>query len=376
MTERLVFDERLLNKYAVEDLAGAQPRLHAALLAWFAAFGDFDDTSLDRLLHARGPDEVERWRVPAQAALGAIPELVQALDGVVVELEAALAGAEVSPERARLEALLQSARLNRTTLAERAPELVARALGATASYEDARATATAAVEHAARRLSQLREQSEDTSRSYGELQPLFAELQLVWQDLNRALAPLARADQRAVRGSQEDAMRAAATALCRNLFQCKMKDRARGVLPAPEITPPGDSAPEQLAAALARGDFVAAHATLAPFLANAWTAERLATELRQSARDVADASHLAEPPPAGGYQVSANPLDYVAVRALSNHVVPAEITAANYRGWFIIQIQTEAEDAGLTDIDYLANLYVVALGTPAGERIGYIAFGE
>jgi len=229
VTNRLVFDDRLLNRYAVEDLAESQPRLHAALLAWFAAFGDFDDTSLDRLLGARGPTEVDRWRVAAQNALATIPDLAKTLDAVRSELQAALSAGPAVPDQARLEELLQSAEANRTALVEHAPALVARALGSSAAYGDANAEAAAAVGRTAERLERMQARSEDVERSYGELQPMVAELQGVWSELDRALAALSRQDQRAVRAPQDRRMRASAAAVCRNLFQRKMTERAQGL---------------------------------------------------------------------------------------------------------------------------------------------------
>jgi len=59
-----------------------------------------------------------------------------------------------------------------------------------------------------------------------------------------------------------------------------------------------------------------------------------------------------------------------------DQAVPNDVTADNYRGWFLVHIRTEEEDAFLTDIEDLANLYAVAVTTPEGERIGYLRFGD
>ena len=375
MSDRLQFDDRLLNLYAVEDLEGTHPALHAALLAWFRAFGDFDDGSLGRLIAARGPADVERWKGPAQAALSRIPAVVATLDALIAELETAPSRG-APDQRARFAELLQAARANRTVLVELAPALVARALDSTRDYDGARAAAAAAVARTVRRLEEMRARSEDASRTYAELQPMVAELQSTWEALDRALAPLSRQDQRAVRGAQDAAMRAAAAALCRNLFLRKMRDRAAGAWPAPTIAPPGDSAPERFAAALARGDYAAAHATLAPWLADAWTEERLAADLRRSAREIAAGFDLVEPPPAGAWSVGSNPMGYEDVRTLSGAAIPAEVTAENFRGWFPIRVQTEEEDGFLTEMDTLVSLYAIAVDTPAGERIGYLRLEE
>jgi hypothetical protein len=374
MTERFEFDDRLLNRYTVEHLERSHPALHAALHAWFAAFGDFDNASLSKLAAARGPAEVERWNAPAQAALASIPAVVKTLDTAISQLEGALAATAAFPERAQLEELLESARVNRTTLVERAPALIAQALSPAGDYEAARAAALAALERTAQRLEDMRARSTEDGRSYRELQPMVAELGEVWATLDRALAPLSRQDQRALRAPRDAELRAAAGALCRNLFDRKMRDRAVGTWPAPAIAPPSDSAPERFAAAMARGDHATARATLAPWLAGVWTAARLAEVMRTAALEVAAGFDLAEPPPAGAWHVGSNPMRYEDVRQhrTEGEVVPPEVTAANYLGWFAIQIQTEEEDGYLTDIADLASFHTIAVMTPVGERIGYL----
>jgi hypothetical protein len=375
MTERPVFDDRLLNRYAVEDLEQTHTELHSTLLAWLSAFDAFDDSSLVRLIAARSPAELEKWNGPGQAALASIPNLLQKLDAVQRGLEAALAAKRDLPERAQLEGLLQSALINRKALAEDAHALVARATASGGAYDDARDAATGAVERAAAKLEQLRTRSNDTARSYRELQPMVNELQGVWSELTQALAGLSRQDQRAVRQPQDARMGEAARAITRNLFRRKMRDRARAAWPMPEIAAPGNSAPERFTAALARGDFAAAHAQLAPWLSNEWPAARWASALQDAAREIAASLQLVEPPPAGAWQAMANPMRFDYVRQL-RAPMPPEVTAQNYDGWFVMQIQTEEEDAFLTDIDNLVNVYVIAVNTPGGERIGYLRFGE
>ncbi|HKW00327.1 MAG TPA: hypothetical protein VJN96_10910, partial [Vicinamibacterales bacterium] len=133
-----LFDDRLINRYTVENLETSHPTLHRALLVWFKAFGDFDDGGVAKLVNAKNPADVERAKPRAQAALDSIPGIVKTLDAVTAELEAALATGGAIAERAQLEGLLEAARTNRTALAERLPAMAANALGSPESYEAAR----------------------------------------------------------------------------------------------------------------------------------------------------------------------------------------------------------------------------------------------
>jgi len=371
---RLVFDDRLLNRYTVEGLEKTHPALFTALQAWFQAFGDFDDTSLARLIAARGQVVIDKWKEKSQAALASIPSVVETLDGVILELESALSRGQF-PERKQLEGLFDSARKNRKALVEDAPALVAKALGSVGAYDETKSEAAAAVAQTARKLEEMRDRSTHESRSYRELQPLVEELKKTWAALDHALEPLSRQDQRAVREPQDARMREAAGALCRNLFDRKMQDRAAGTWPVPEIFEPGDSAPERFAASLARGDFAAAHATLASWVADQWPAERLAAQYSRTATEIAAGFDMAEPPPAGAWEVGSNPLTLEDLRSEDNDIA-AEVTEENFVGWFPIQILTEEEDAYLTDLANLASLYTVAVSTPDGERIGFLKFEE
>jgi len=371
---RLVFDDRILNRYTVEDLEKSHPPLFSALLAWFTAFSDFDDTSLAKLIGARGQADIDKWKDKGQAALASIPSVVHTLDGVILELESALSRG-LFPERAQLEALFDSARKNRKALVEDAPALVAKVLGSTGGYDETRSEAAAAVARTAKKLEEMRERAADASRSYRELKPLVEELKQTWAALDHALEPLSRHDQRAVREPQDARLRNAAGALCRNLFDRKMRDRAAGAWPAPEIFAPGDSAPERLAAALARADFAAAYATLAPWVAREWTVERLREEYSRTAAEIAAGFDMAEPPPAGAWEVGSNPLTLQDLRDEDNDIAD-EVTEENFLGWYPIQILTEEEDAYLTDLANLASLYSVAVSTPDGDRVGFLKFGE
>ena len=374
MTDRLSFDDRLLNRYTVEDLEKSHPPLHSALQAWFKAFSDFDDTALAKLIAARGQADIDKWKDKGQAALASIPSVVRTLDGVILELESALARGPF-PEREQLEALFASARKNRKVLVEDAPALAAKALRSVGAYDETKSEAAAAVARTAKQLEQMRDRSADASRPYRELQPLVEELKKTWAALDHALEHLSRQDQRAIREPQDARMREAAGTLCRNLFDRKMRDRASGAWPAPDIFEPGDAAPERLAAALARGDFTAAHGTLAPWVSAEWTLARLREEYTRNTREIAAGFDLSAPPPAGAWEVGANPLTLADLRGEDNDIAE-EVTQANFLGWFPIRILTEEEDAYLTDLDYVATLYVIGVATPDGERIGFLRFEE
>lgn len=377
MPERLSFDDRLLNRFTVENLRSGFPALHHALATWFTAFGDFDDTSLTKLIAARGPADIERWRQAAQTALAAIPAIAQTLDMVEEELNRALASCEACPERQQLVDLLDSARVNRVTLVERAPALAAGAIGS-ASDSGRLAAAAAHVERAVRQLDRMRARSEAPDRPYRELQPMVAELRALWATLDRELAALSRGEQRTVRAPHEGRLRESAGVLCRNLFARKTRDRAAGIWPLPEISAPDDRVPERFAATLARGAYADAQGMLAPWLVGQWSPERLAEEMGRSVRTVMEAAGLRQPPPPGAFLVAVNPMRYEDVRQLSRDAapIPSELTAENFRGWFPVRIQTEEEDAYLTDIEDLVRLRVATVSSPAGERIGYIEFEQ
>lgn len=378
MPARLSFDDRLWNPYAVENLEHSHPGLHGHLRKWFTAIGDFDDTSLLRLVNAKGADEVAKWHEKGSAALEAARHVALTLEPVTKALEQALAGSAPFPERQQLEDLLEAARRNRAALLEQAPALAAEALGSASGYADVKAAATKAVDETARRLEAMRERASGSPAPYRELQPVVDELRETWSALDRALAPLSRQDQRAVRDPMQERMAAAARTLCRALFLAKTRDRASGAFPMPGIAAPGDGVAERLAAAVARRDLAGAAATLAPWLRDAWTAGRLGEALDRSAAEIAAGFGLDVPPPPGDWHAGANPMTYEDVRARerTEAPVPAEVTTQNFVAWHVIEIRTEEEDEYLTDIGFLLTLYAISVRTPEGERIGYLALAE
>jgi hypothetical protein len=91
------------------------------------------------------------------------------------------------------------------------------------------------------------------------------------------------------------------------------------------------------------GDSTAAHTTLAPWLTAEWTVTRL---------------------------------DSLEALREDTEGISAEVTDQNFLGWFPIRIQTEEEDSHLTDLEYLASFYAIAVSTPDGNSIGFIKFEE
>jgi hypothetical protein len=376
MAVGLEFDVRLWNPYAVENLEQTHPAVHAALKAWFNALQGFDESSLEKLVSARTPEEVAKWRAKGEAALASAPSVTATLDTLIRELDLALSGTP-GQEQEQLEGLKQSALANRAALVERAPALVAKALAAPAPRGDVKDAAVRAVNEAVSRLEAILAQSKDPGRPYRDLQPLVGQLRALWSDLDQALAPLSRNEQRAVRGEQNARMVLASSALCRNLFLAKMRERKSGRWPLPEVRAPGHSAAEQFAAALARGEYSKAHGLLAPWLRHEWPAERLQEELERSAAAIAAGFDLAEPPPPGDYSASVNPMTYANVReADTSGAVPSEITADTFRGWFPIRIQTDDEDSYLTDLDCLFSFFAIAVEANGREQSGYLRLEE
>jgi hypothetical protein len=293
---------------------------------------------------------------------------------LIAKLEKAVAdaGTNAAPD---LVTLLASARRNRTVLLEEAPVLVAEALASSPEYARQRAGAVAAVDAAAERLNAMRARSDDEATPYAELAPLVGQLKELWAGLDRALAPLSRGEQDAIRGERAEPMTTAAKALTRNLFLRKMRDRGRGDWPAPEVLP-GETAPERFASALAGGDYGQASTLLAPWLEEEWTAARLEEEMSRSVAEIVAGFDLPVGPPAGAWEVGSNPLDLAALKEDESEAIPEDVSEANFRGWWPVQILTEEEDGWLTDIGYLATLFVIAVELDGQERIGYLRFGE
>jgi hypothetical protein len=378
MTAGLSFDDRLWNPYAVENLQQSHPELHEKLRIWFDAIRDFDDTSLLKLINAKGADEVGKWREKGAAALEAARSVALRLEPVLRTLEQALAVATPFPEREQLSGLLEAALRNRAALLEQAPALVSEALASATAYAGSKAAASRAVEDAAKQLDAMLARSSDVSKPYRELRPMVAELAETWSVLDRALAPLSRQDQRVARSAQQERMSAAGRALCRNLFLAKMRDRKSGAWPMPEIAAPGDSAAQRLGAAIAARDFPAAADTLAPWLRDEWTVERLGREFDKSAAEIATGFDLGEAPPPGAWLVGSNPMTYQDVRHQNDAgaPVPVEVTAENFIAWHPMEIRTEDEDEYLTDIGCLMKLYTITVRAPEGQRIGHLAIAE
>ncbi|HKV73611.1 MAG TPA: hypothetical protein VJN95_03765 [Gemmatimonadales bacterium] len=374
MTDHLSLDARLWSLDRFRALEASHPSLYLGLKSCISAFGRVDIAALERLMAARGAEAVEPARRAGEPALHTATIVGGMLSQLIGRVEKAVAdaGGTGDPE---LAVLLEAARRNRTALLDEAPSRIAEALASSPEYARHRAAAVAAVDAAALHLELLRTRSARADAKYAELAPMVGDLKEVWAGLDRALAPLSRQEQDSIRGPKLEAMGAAAREIAGNLFGRKMRDRAAGDWPAPEI-PPGESAAERFAWALASRDFGTAGRLLAPWLAADWPAGRIEEEFTREVEASVAGFDLPAAPPPGAWEVGSNPLDLAGLREDLSEPVPAAINEDNYRGWWPIQILTEEEDGWLTDLAQLVSVYVIVVELGGRELIGYLRFGE
>ncbi|HTO73930.1 MAG TPA: hypothetical protein VMJ30_08925 [Gemmatimonadales bacterium] len=374
MTDHLSLDERLWDLDHYQSLESSQPSLYLGLKSCISAFSRVDLAALDRLMAARGAAEVEPARGAGELALHTATIVGGMLSQLIGKLETAVTGARRNADP-QLEVMLEAARRNRTALLNEAPVRVAEALASSPEYTRQRAAAVAAVDAAALHLAVMRTRSASPDASYAELAPMVGELRELWGELDRALAPLSRREQESIRGPQSEAMGAVAREITRNLYERKMRDRASGAWPRPEI-PPGESAAERFAWALASANYGTAARLLAPWLAAEWPPSRIEEEFARSVEEVVGGFDLPAAPPPGAWQVGSNPLDLAGLRDDLGEPIPEAVNEENFRGWWPIQILTDEEDGWLTDLAQLAAVSVIAVELGGRELIGYIRFGD
>lgn len=378
MAERLQLDDRIYNPYTVDDLEQSHPPVFAALQGWFAAVRKFEDGPILRFIGARTAADAAKHRDACQQSLAALPGVLGALDELIAVLDAGLAGEPAgSANRARLSPLADSARHNRRELG-RMPEMASRALAQLEPSTQTLAGGEHVVESTAQKLEALALASQE-QRSFTELRPLMEQLRVAWDGLDEALKDLPHAEQRRLRGEQHSRMQAAVDRLTANLLAARQRDRAAGLLAPPDYTRHAESVEDEFLVALLRADYDGACSLLAPWLGARWTPEALrqAVEAQYAlaAAEVPDTSQL----PPGDYYLSGNPLGLAELRGIqlrSWGEIPGEISEENYGGWKLFSILTDEDDAYLTNIENLASGFLIPVRTAAGERIGFLAFGE
>jgi len=372
VTTSLSLDDRLWTLDTFTSLEASYPSIYSGLKTCLGAWQRLDLDSLERLIAARGEEQVAATQQKGEGALRGALILGGMLNPLVQKLERATAeaGAGESPT---LGIMLEAAQKNRRELIETAPALVAAALRSSPRHERLRGHATDAVERTLHRLEQMLARSEEAGVRFRELAPMVEQLKQLWADLDRALAPLSRMEQESIRRPHSDAMTSAARSLTRNLYLRKSEDRASGAWPPPVINP-GGTVPEQFAAALASAHYSGATTLLAPWLATEWPATRLREAMEQASEAILAGFDLAIAPKPGGYDVGSNPLELAELREDGQETIAAEVTDENFRGWWPTQILTDEEDAWLTEISYVASYFVIVVEVAGKERIGYLRF--
>lgn len=384
MPDSLHLDDRIYNPYAVEDLAASHPKVFAAFKAWFSAVADFEEGPLNKLIAARGPEEVGRHRTVGEAVLAQLPEFTKPLASLIAALEEALSQEPFgSPGHSRLSPLLESARINHREYAERAPALAAEALASVESYAAAVLQAEALVKATAEKLEAIARASYGRTKKFADLHLMIEELRQTWKQLDAGLAPLSRQEARRIRGAEEQRMQKAAAALCKNLISAKARARAAGLLSPPDIQTKGDGVVDRFAVAVLRADYTAACSFFAPWLESVWTPETLQSRVEAEYSLIAREAGVSAVPALAEYQASSNPIDLRSLREIhdgSKMPIPAQVTAENFLAWVPLKLMPEEEDSYLTNIDYLLSLYVLTVRNAGkdggGERIGYLLFGE
>lgn len=372
MSLSLALDARLWQPDQFASLEATHPSIYLGLKSCLSAYSRLDLAALLALIAARDSTAVAATRAKGEAALHTATIVGGMLSQLVAKAEKAVADSGPAAAPA-LVTLLEAARRNRDAFLVEAPARVGEALASSPEYQQLRAAAFDAVNTAAAQLEAMRLRSDNPATPFRELQPLVERLKELWAGLDRALAPLSREQQEAIRRPLAERLSAAAKALTTNLYTRKAADRAAGAYPPPVINP-GGTVPEQFAAALASGNYSAAATLLAPWLATAWPASRLKEEMERSAEEILAGFEIVTAPRPGGYDVGANPLELAELKDDGTEQLPDEITEQNFRGWWPTQILTEEEDAWLTDIGYLANYFVIVVEVDGKERIGYVRF--
>ena len=125
---------------------------------------------------------------------------------------------------------------------------------------------------------------------------------------------------------------------------------------------------ERFGAAIVGGDYAAAHAALAPWLASAWTPERLEALVAAELADLVEVFELETTPALTGCGVDSNPLSLDELRdeagaETSSGEFPDEIAESAYRAWMCVELSA-AEYA-------VCDLWVAVVEVDGELRVGY-----
>lgn len=379
MPEHLQLDARIYNPYQVEDLETSHPAVFTALNVWFEAIRHFEDGPLNRLIGARSAADIERFRADGEAVLARVPAFAANLDPLITALEAAMAKEPAGPAKDRLQGLLEAARHNRSEWLERAPRLVAQAIASAKNVPAVTVDAEALLTATTTKLEKLAAESASDRKKFAELQPLIEQLRRTWADLDAGLASLPRQEAKLLRRAHQARMGAAASALCRNVMNAKMRDRASGLMPGPKIELKADTLPDRFAVAILRADYTAACALMAPWLRETWTPDTLRKKVEEECASIASGFNMETPPPPADYEVGSSASKLADLRS-SRHVteppIPPEVNEENFVAWIPVTIMPDEEDSYLTDIGTLLAPCLITVKEGGEERIGYLWFGE
>jgi hypothetical protein len=118
---------------------------------------------------------------------------------------------------------------------------------------------------------------------------------------------------------------------------------------------------EEFAGAVIAKDFKAAHARLAPWIANKLGATRLRAFIKE---------HLLDDSAPADFQSSGNDITLDHLRELGEHAIPDAVAAENFRQWMMLDF-TPDPDAG-SELDYILRLWLIVVEIDGAMRIGYL----
>ena len=229
------------------------------------------------------------------------------------------------------------------------------------------------------KLEEMSAKSGAPGARFSDLRPMIKELGDTWASLDAALKNFPRPEAKRIRETQAARTQPAASALCRNLIQAKMRDVAAGVYQQPKIIAKADTIGDRFAIAILQKDYESARGLMAPWLKDRWTPEVLRQTVEEGCAEIGRGFEMDPPPPAADYEVGSNPLGIADLRdgsSVGEEPIPDEITEDNFIAWVPVTIMPDEEDTYLTDIGFLLAPYLITVKVNGEEKIGYLRFGE